>query len=86
MKKRIFPKHKHMQRVGKQTRHTHKTAAALEDVIAIQWDIINTLADTLEFARQRAENAVEALKMARKSPHSYDLDRPAGRRYEIRRR
>ncbi len=86
MSKQLHPKQKRMQRVGKQLRHTHNTAAALEDVISIQWDIINTLADTLEFARQRAESAVEALKMARKGPHSYDPDRPAGRRYEIRRR
>lgn len=68
MNKRTYPKYKRMQRVGKQLRHTHNTAAALEDVIAIQWDIINTLADTLQFARQRAQNAVEALKVARKIP------------------
>ncbi len=105
MKKRIFPKYKHMQRVGKQLRHTHRTAAALEDAISISFDIAETLADVLEiarlngrspgemitllgdaveFARTRAENAVEVLKQARKGPHAYDPDRPAGRRFTIR--
>lgn len=86
MNKRTYPKQKRKQRVGRQLRHTHNTAAALEDVIAIQWDIINALGDTLEFARQRAQNAVEALQMARKGPHSYNPDRPAGKRPEIHRR
>ena len=105
MQKRIFPKYKHMQRVGKQIRHTHRTAAAFEDGIAISTDIIDTLSDVLEitrlngrspgemitllgdaveFARTRAQNAVEVLKQARKGPHAYDPDRPAGRRFTIR--
>lgn len=82
--KKITPKIKGMQE--KQKRHTHRTAAALEDAIAIQRDIIRVFEDTLEFVRQRVEDAQEVLRTARKGPHEYDPERPSGQRYTIKRR
>lgn len=82
--KKITPKIKGMQE--KQKRHTHRTAAALEDVIAILRDIIRVVRETLDYINHRLESAVEALKLARKGPYSYDPDRPSGQRYTIKRR
>lgn len=85
--KKIYPKRK-LNRVNakQQIRHTHKTSAAFEDAISIMNDIILTLGDTLEYANRRAQNALEVLKVARKSPHAYNPDRPSGKRFVIRRR
>lgn len=85
--KRLYPMRKRWRvDVRKQIRHTHATAAAFEDAIAIMNDIIMTLGDTLEYTQQRAESALEVLRTARKGPHAYDPERPSGKRMKIRRR
>jgi hypothetical protein len=71
---------------GKQVRHTHRTVAALEDAIAILLDILRTVEDVMEFVRQRAGNALEVIKQARKGPHAYDPDRKSGKRFLIKKR
>ena len=72
--------------VKKQARHTHSTAAALEDALAVANELIGTLEDALEYARQRATRITEILKQARQGPHAYDPEQPSGRRYVIKQR
>lgn len=74
--KKITPKIKGLQE--KQKRHTHRTAAALEDVIAVMMDIIRVITEVLEYVKARAQSAQEMLREARRGPHSYDPDKPSG--------
>lgn len=63
------------KRPGKQqVRHTHSTAAALEDVIAILWDILRELAASLQYAQARSKKALDILQETRAGPHAYNPD------------
>jgi hypothetical protein len=67
-------------------RHTHSTAAALEDATAVQNELIDFLTYALEYARQRGIRIAEILKQARSGPHAYDQDQESGSRITIRKR
>lgn len=69
----------------KQIRHTHNTAAGLEDAIAVLLDVIHVIRETLQYAEARIRKALEILKITRRGPHSYDAEKPAGPR-RIRKR
>lgn len=69
-----------------QLRHTHRTAAALEDALAVAYDIILDQQRALQYAASRAEKLVDILQTARSGPHAYDPDRPAGLRVTLRKR
>lgn len=82
MRKRFCPKVK--TKGAKQIRHTHRTAAGLEDALAVAWDIIHELQAALIYADGRARRSIEILQDVRKGPHSYDPDKPAGERHRIK--
>jgi hypothetical protein len=77
--KSCYPKQKRKQDT-KQRRHTHCTAAGIEDAIAVILDI-----DTeLEILELRIRRVHEILKLVRAGPHAY-IEKPAGERLTIRR-
>lgn len=67
-------------------RHTHRTAAALEDALAVAWDIIREQSEALTFAEGRARRIIAILQQARQGPHAYDPDNPSGIRIKINKR
>lgn len=69
-----------------QLRHSHRTAAALEDALAVAWDIIQEQERAINYTASRAEKLVAILQTARSGPHAYDPDRPAGLRVTLRKR
>lgn len=73
IKSRLTELEQHMPK-----RHTHRTIGGLEDAKAVAIDL-------LFYAQAqyiRLQQLDEILDLVRKSPHSYDPDRPAGRRKE----
>lgn len=79
MKKRF---HKIKQQPPRQKRHTHRTAAGLEDAVAVLMDI----ARDLEALSIRISQALAILKSVRSGPHAYDPERPAGLRITLRKK
>ncbi len=67
----------------KQIRHTHATAAALEDALAVAIDIINEQARAAVYIDARTRKLMEILKQARPGPNAYQPERPAGLRVTI---
>ena len=67
-------------------RHTHRTAAALEDALAVAWDIIREQSEALTFAEGRARRIITILQQARQGPHAYDPENPSGVRIRINKR
>lgn len=63
--------------------HTYSTAAGLEDAIAIDLDLALNAARTLQYIETRSGQLRDVLAILRQSPHSYDANRPAGRRPEV---
>lgn len=88
MKKILYPMLKRPQRGGakKQTRHTHPTVAAIEDALAVQWDIIFELTEALKYAEGRARRTIDILKVLRKGPHAYDPEQQSGKKIIIKKR
>lgn len=78
--KKMFNKIK--KRQSNQKRHTHRTAAGIEDAMAALMDVEREL-ETLSI---RVGQAMEILKSVRVGPHAYDPDRPAGLRINIKRK
>jgi hypothetical protein len=67
----------------KQKRLPYNTAAGAEDAIAVMLDVLrhSTEIDLERGAlQQRAEKAIEILRMVRGGPDGYDPDKPAGKR------
>ncbi len=60
------------QKQNEQIRHTHSTAAALEDIIAILLDIIHELSNALQYAQARMGQVMNIAKKTREGPHAYD--------------
>ncbi len=58
--------------------HTHKTIAGIEDAQAVVID----LAFQMQADQARLNSLLEILGAVRQGPHSYDPDRPCGRRVE----
>ena len=83
-------------------RHTHSTAAALEDALAVaneaedaaqisitramQTGRFSELVDALEHNLNRLRRIIDILKQARVSPYSYDADQESGRRFIYKKR
>lgn len=82
----MYPRRKRPAAAKAQLRHSHRTAAALEDALAVAYDIILDQQRALTYAASRAEKLVDILQTARKGPHAYDPDRPAGLRVTLKRR
>lgn len=83
IKKIITPrKFKRKKQAATTQRHTHKTAAGIEDALAITID----LEMEIEILFARIGNLTNVLRRLREGPHSYDEDRPAGQRLTIRRK
>jgi len=77
--KTCYPKYK--KRVHtKQIRHTHRTAAGIEDATAVLLDAQTEL----EILALRVNRALGILRELREGPHAYEPDRPAGRRLRVR--
>jgi hypothetical protein len=72
--------------VSKQIRHTHSTAAALEDALAVANDVIEELLRSQLYVRTRVQKLTEILRETREGPHAYNPDKPAGVRLVIRKR
>ena len=62
-------------------RHTHRTAAGIEDALAVLIDVEMDL----EALMLRTARAAEILRLVRAGPHEYDPERPAGLRIKIKR-
>lgn len=60
--------------------HTHSTNAAIEDSLAVAADILISEDQQREYASARINQLVKILQQVKKSPYSYDPDRPAGER------
>ena len=67
-------------------RHTHRTAAGLEDALAVALDLVREYEQSEVYAKARLQKLMEIIKQVRTGPHNYDPERPAGDRYEIIRR
>lgn len=65
----------------KQVRHTHKTAAGLEDAMAVLLDALRYIFTNPKYAAKRIVKAIEILRITRRSPDAYDPERPAGPRH-----
>jgi len=59
-------------------RHTHATAAGLEDGIAIAIDLIREYQSNQEYASARLQQLTGVLRQVRQGPYAYDAERPAG--------
>lgn len=70
---KMNPKRKFSRR---QKRHTHRTAAGIEDAIAVVLDLQTDLA----CLAGRVSTALEILRSVRAGPYAYDPERPAGER------
>ena len=67
-------------------RHTHRTAAGLEDALAVTLDLIREYENMEKFTLARLHQLEEILGEVRQGPYEYDPDRPAGERPVIKRR
>ncbi len=61
-------------------RHTHYTAAGLEDVLAIAIDLLEEYASSQRYTSARTSQLYSALKKIREGPHAYPIDAEAGLR------
>lgn len=64
-------------------RHTHSTCAGIEDAQAVNFDLVRSVGELeiqLSVLKQRAAQQATILSIVRQGPHSYDPDRPAGKR------
>jgi hypothetical protein len=85
--KTIYGKLKRMRKYqGQPIRHTHPTAAALEDLIAIQFELIDFLEYALLYAKQRTEKMYEISKTVRRGPHAYDPETQSSIRVVVKKR
>jgi hypothetical protein len=66
----------------KTKRHTHRTAAGLEDAMAILMDVLLGF----DAMHSRTDQALHVLRKIREGPHSYDPEQPAGLRITIKKR
>jgi hypothetical protein len=69
-----------------QKRHTHRTAAGLEDALAVTLDLIREYENMENYAQARLRQLADILTEVRQGPHNYNPDRPAGERPVIKRR
>ena len=66
--------------VEKVKRHTHRTAAGIEDALAVLIEIVMDF----EALRLRAQRAMDILREVRAGPYAYDPEKPSGIRIKIR--
>ena len=74
------------RKAEKQVRHTHRTAAALEDALAVAWDIIHEQARALAYAESRARRVIDILQITRSGPQAYNPEQQSGKKIIIRSR
>ena len=67
-------------------RHTHPTAAGIEDALAVAWDMNREFEMFYAFYKSRTTRMIDILQKVREGPHAYDPDQPAGPRLIINRR
>ena len=75
MTKRMCPKIKRPPPKKAQARHTHATAAGIEDAIAV---LLYAQQD-LEIIALRVAQAMQVLQKVRGGPHAYDPEKPAAK-------
>lgn len=81
-KTKMYAKRKRNGRKPTQIRHTHRTAAGIEDALAVLLDIEIDM-DVLSLRLRKITNI---LREVRAGPHAYDPEKPAGLRVQIHRR
>jgi len=85
--KRKYPKIKVGKRLDhRPIRHTHSTAAGLEDALAVAWDIILEQRRALMYLESRARRVIEILQQVRGGPHAYNKEQPSGLRIVVKRK
>lgn len=82
MHKTIFPKRKSLPICAK-IRHTHRTAAGLEDALAVSTDIINELLRSQAYVITRVNSLSSILRETRPGPYAYNPERAAGMRFSV---
>lgn len=85
MRKNIYMQRKRKQ-IKQPNRHTHSTAAGIEDALAVAWDIIRELDTARTYTEARAKKLIEILKIIREGPRAYDQERASGQRVVIKKR
>jgi hypothetical protein len=78
----LYSKRKPLRSSGSPRRHTHRTAAGIEDALAVLLDT----QQELEILRLRLDRALTILRDVRAGPHAYDPEKPAGLRLRIKTR
>lgn len=69
----------------KPIRHTHASLAAIEDAIAILWDVLDDAACSILRLQSKAKRALDIMKILRMGPHAYPLDRPGKEDHDCKR-
>lgn len=70
--------------VEKQVRHTHSTAAALEDAMAVAWDIIQEQDRSKAYVEGRIRRIIDILQVTRSGPRAYNPEQQPGKKIIIR--
>jgi hypothetical protein len=78
--------HRKYKNSKSQIRHTHRTAAALEDAMSVALDIIREVELSQQVVMLRSQALMSILRETRAGPHAYNLDRPAGSRIIVKKR
>lgn len=65
-------------------RHTHQTAAGLEDALAVAVDVVLEYQSSQAYAEARLSQLQKILQTVRTGPHSYNQDNPSGNRPQKR--
>lgn len=81
MSKLLCEKRKRSKRAA-QIRHAHRTAAGLEDALAVLLDV----QIEVDILTNRVNRALTILREVRAGPHSYNPEQPAGLRITVRSR
>jgi len=61
-------------------RHTHRTEAGIEDAIAVALDVLQEYQASQKYTEARISQLTDILTITREGPHSYDPDRPNGKK------
>ncbi len=61
-------------------RHTHATAAGLEDALGIAIDVLEEYASSQRYTEARLRQLHSALQKVREGPHAYQSDSPSNKR------
>lgn len=73
-----------LESVARGKAHSYATAAGLEDALAIQFDVALHATQALQYVQARSAQMNQVLGDLRKSPQSYNPDRPAGPRPQVK--